>query len=630
MSFRRHLLLVIAALVLWGQDAAKAGMLTPQFGNVEEEDWTEVPPDEYPDARAIILFDEGFFELGWEKTYLNRHIRIKIFDKSVIDDVANIEIPLFDGFKIEELEAHTITPDGRTIDIEDTYEKRVDNVDVMAFAFPAVENGCIIEYQYRIRRDWPGTGIWYLQHELFTKRSVYIVTGFRWFSPVGNNIPDSVHAVYMSTDEQRMFILNLTDLAPAKEEPLMGARHANIAWVGHWPSSISGRYSDFGWNDMGDIVEEWIDSSVADNRTEIRRIADSICAGLENDFEAVRRLYDFVSSRILTVDEQEQAENITAILASGVGTAYEKNMLFIELLKSLDIPARYLYIGTRKKIGKLNLSIRSMAQFDRVVCHLDLDTVAYVLDPATRCATFPYPDTDDLVSQGLLIDGRQSRIINLRHPSRTSGTDLASYVHIADDGSAICSTTVIVKGYAMTNWCRKQTDSISAREFLEDRLEKLNIPYKITDIQIAFQDEKDRLLVEFVLDLTDFATVVDSNLLLPLCLLPVADNPFTSDRRMFPVDFTYTFSSKHQIQIYLPDGMEAEDIPPDVRKRIQGGLFERRTMADGSQIIVKTFLEIKKPTFPADMYGSVKELYDIMSSATHDRALAAISPPGSR
>jgi len=594
---------------------------TPAFGSVSEEEWAESPPENYPEARAMVLFDEGFYELEWRKIFFNRHVRIKIFRKDEVNDIAYVEIPLHEGDEIRELNAHTILPDGHTVGVEDFFNKTVNKVKVRAFTFPAVEDGCIVEYRFRIRCKKYGPRRWDFQNNIYTKRSTYSVKG-GGAEPITNNLPMFTEATYEEIDGDSLYTLELTDLMPVKDEPLMGARLDHMIWVDHWGASVAGQYSRYGWNDLGEWVEEWMASDLHDSRKEMRKCADSLCEGLQDEIETIDRVYEYVSNEIVTDDNLEDAENLKDIMRDGRGTTYEKNLLCVELLRSRDIPARPLFISTRDQSGKINARIRSLSQFNRLLCCIDYDTTMYLLDPAAACATFLHPDRDDLAEQGFLIDGEDSRILNLSHRPRNNGTDIFSTVHIDEEGSAICSAAVICRGYAMDRWCREDFDSLTIEEMIGDMLEDREIDFEIIEIGHTLDSEKDRLIIEMVLHMTEFALTVDDNLFIPMCVLPVEKNRFESDHRMFPVDFTYTFSDKHQTQIYLPEGMQVGDLPRNAYKQIQGGVYKRQTAADGNQILVKAELNISRPLFPVPQYASLKELFEVMDESSQDNAVA--------
>ncbi len=614
--------IILASAVICLIGAASIHGETPKFGEISDEEWAMGAPDQYPDAKAVVIFDEGLHVLGKRAFY--RHVRIKIISKEGSEYVAEIEVDLFRGDKIKNLKAHTITPDGKKHEVKEFFNKTVDQEDVLAFTFPTIQDGYILEYKYKIERKYYGIKPWYFQSETFTKRSSYTVEmhDYENHTPIFINIPVHIRKAVeeeLKTDDGTVidFSMELTDLLPAKPEPLMGARMDNMM-------AVIFRYTGYvtGWNDIGEWIDEYIESEVHTSQKDFKKAADSICAGIEDTEQKIKKLYDFVACEIVTDDDLEQVDKPSDILKAKKGRTYEKNILLVELLKSQDLPAKPLYIGTRKEYGKINVDIRNLSQFNRVLCYLEHDTANYVLDPGARCAIYPYPEANDLADQALLIDGEESRLFDIPHRPRINGTDLMSTIHVDAEGAAVCSTTIVIKGYSMEKWREKQLDSLSAEKLAEDLLEDVEVEFEILNAVLNEDLEKDRYLFDLVLKLPEFASIMDGNFFLTPCLMPVEDNPFAGDIRNFPVDFNFTFRSKHHIQVYLPENMVVADVPRNMYQTMQGGKFTRKVLTDGNAVDIKSELDIKRASFPTKVYKDVKELFDIISQSSLDQVLA--------
>ena len=88
--------------------------------------WGQQTPTEYrrdrlsddPGASASVSFDRGMITVGpgLKFTY-ERHRRFQIFRTSG-SHLANIKIPYHKSEKIEKIEAHTLTPDGRVVPVK--------------------------------------------------------------------------------------------------------------------------------------------------------------------------------------------------------------------------------------------------------------------------------------------------------------------------------------------------------------------------------------------------------------------------------------------------------------------------------------------------------------------------------
>jgi hypothetical protein len=622
----RSCVLIIAACVMV---FANVQAETPEFGEISDEEWSLGPPKEYSHAKAVIIFDEGIYTVSRGKRILDHHVRIKIFNKEGALDIADVELKIHEGDKIKKLEAHTITPDGKKIVVKEFYDKKVEKVDVKAFTFPAIEDGSIIEYKYHLVRNRYGIKTWYFQNDIFTMRSAVTIKQKLkyWAEPVCTNIPiEFVKIAEETFDENNKskddYRLELTNLMPAKSEPLMGARLDNLVSLKFSSKRSSGKTAAYGWNDIGKWLTEWYDSDANTSLKKIKKVSDSICGDLDNDEEKTRRLFSYVANEIKTDNDLDAAKKLADIMKNRKGIRYEKSHLLRGLLKVQDIPAKLMYIGTRKQHGKLNALIRSTSQLNRLLCYVDYDTAGYVLDPGAECAIFPYPIANDLAEQGLLFDGEESRLLGIPHTPRINGTDMMPTLHINDDGSASFSTTIIIKGYSMEPWLEKRNDSISDLKIAEEMLEDLEVDFEIEVATLTLDMEKDRMLFEIILDLPDFASIVDENIFFTPFILPVKENPFDSDHRIFPIDFSYKFLNKQQTQVYLPENMTVGDVPKNIYQKIEGARLTRRITSEGNQVFIKAQFEVSRPSFPPASYPAIKELFDLISESSLDQILA--------
>jgi hypothetical protein len=281
-----------------------------------------------------------------------------------------------------------------------------------------------------------------------------------------------------------------------------------------------------------------------------------------------------------------------------------------------------LMIGSRKRHDKVAVDSKTLNQFDRTLCYIAGDSSAYILNPGARYSIFPYPEAGDLAVQGFLLDGKESRLMDIPHRPRTNGTDVASTITVDEAGNAVCSTTIIIKGYSMEPWRKRQLDSLSDTRMAEDLLEDLEFDHEITSAKLEEDLENDRYLFNLVLDLPDFVSVVDNNFFFTPFIMPVEDNPFAGDVRNFPIDFNYVFRNRHQIRVILPPDMAVSDAPRNIYQTMEDAKFTRKVMAEGNEIAIQSELNIKRPSFPTSTYKNIKEMFDLMSQSCLDQALA--------
>ena len=161
------------------------------------DDWSPISSEELalkddplnPGAPAIILYRETFS--NHEESFETHHFRIKILNERGAE-YGNVEIPYFKGlYRVEDIKARTVQPDGASMAFDGPiYEKTIVKARKLkgfakTFSLPAVEEGSIVEYRYRLqgKKSALFTPPWIIQGELSLRRARF---SFRQYvAPLG-------------------------------------------------------------------------------------------------------------------------------------------------------------------------------------------------------------------------------------------------------------------------------------------------------------------------------------------------------------------------------------------------------------------------------------------------------------
>jgi len=311
-----------------------------KWGKVTEEEWNCPPPSRYPGAEAAVLFDNGQLEVSIDpaRIKLQRHTRIKIFNKNAADEAATVELVFSKEDRVVGLKAQTILRDGRKISVEDFFEKKTGDVNIRSFTFPAVEDGCILEYCYsqshqRLFRLEP----WYFQSRNYTFRSrlaVALDEGFT-YNVARKNIPAQLmepkredHS--FGGEHIENFVWTITDILPLKDEPVSSARLDNLISLQFRLMKFQNQYVeldfDYSWEELGEMKEEVYKEFLGKSNPS-KVVADSVCLGAADDQAKLTRLYHFVRDGIETRDESEEDNDASKLLTNRRGAEVEKNLL---------------------------------------------------------------------------------------------------------------------------------------------------------------------------------------------------------------------------------------------------------------------------------------------------------------
>ncbi|MDD4050595.1 MAG: transglutaminase domain-containing protein [candidate division Zixibacteria bacterium] len=618
--------------------AAAAPVLAQKWGEVSSAEWQITPPEKMPEAPAAILFDLGEMTVCFDpfETILERHVRIKIFKKDAGADAATIEIPCLEKDRIKGLEAQTISPGGTKTPVKDIFTKKVDDVKIMTFTFPVIEDGAILEYRYRLinERLWE-LDPWYFQSEWYTFRShlsVVMHVGFS-YDVVRVNIPIAMqNPVIKETGSIRVptktFIWELTDLMPAPDEPYMAAKwdfltslRFNLVGFSLYFDSVSFVLT---WPEIGENVEKWSRRFTGHDK-DLALIADSLCAGEVLSHKKIKLLYTWIGDKIETRAESEDIDDALELLRLGHGTASEKNLALAGLLRTQGIIAHPVFIGRRDEHALFNPDIHRLSQFDRILCYVCDDSLGGLYDAGDELAIFPYLPPKDLVDLGLLINGDSTGPVTLQHFPRPSGTSVTSSLDLRPDGSALCSANVIIQGYDLSAYMKFIKDSLPAADIVDRIIDKSQVEYTLQSAVRKYEPETDQLSFDIILELPHLGAVVDETVFFsPFITEMISGNVFSSERRNFPIDFCYPRYARLRTFVRLSSGMTAADLPADIMEPIPDGLFSRSMKAAGNVIEVKARLDLRKSLYAVAEYDGMKKLFETMSASYADKIAVAL------
>ncbi|MBD3216921.1 MAG: DUF3857 domain-containing protein [candidate division Zixibacteria bacterium] len=631
MCFRT--LLKFAALAIFLMFFTAQYLSAQDWGDIEEWEKVIQPPAEFADEPAMVLFDKGEMRIDISGMTFIRHVRIKVFDKDNVGDIASVDISYYENDKFSKFKAHTILPNGNKKEVKDKFEKKANHYKTLTFTFPAITDGSILEYQYKIfKQGISSIEPWYFQNPAYTLKSIFSVTlapGFTYNARV-SNLPYHLQNPKKETVREfsvvkSKFMWEVDSLAPARSEPLAGAVSNYKASLHFQLRAYKDRYNDISfmpkWEDIGKGMSKSINESFAESE-KLPSLAVELTAGAASLEDTITGIYDFVRDSIW-IDETGRRSyynnDFDRLIEERAGFAIQKNLLLVGLLRECGLNANPFLIGTRG-FCNLNPKIVQMSQFNHLICHLGLGDKTYVLDTGERSVVYPYVPSYDLVKAGLLVVGDSSRISNLPlPPERKSSIQLNAVINLHESGSAVCSTFICVQGYENAEYDEYLMDTVSQQQIATGMLEEVEFDYEVHEAVTGYYPEGDSLSIQMVVEFPEFGLSLGNTMLINPCLLPLIDNPFDSDKRQFPVDFQYEYVHYHQVTINLPENMTVADLPVNITRKNDCGKYMRSFMSNGNSIASSLYFKLNKATFLPQEYDGLKELFDEVSETSTDQ-----------
>lgn len=621
------------------------------WGKVTEEEIEFALPPQYSDQAAAVIFDDGELEIprpsGDFPIQLKRHKRIKIFRPEGAEVAVNITIEVYPGDKIKDVKAQTISADGKRtweVDDDDIHKQSVEDFETVTFTFPAVEPNCFVEFKYKLRHSrYVFLDPWYFQDKHFTKESRFsciIHTGFD-YSVSMKNVPYELQqpeqkSLYIWGEKCAEFIWTLNDVPPVSPEPYMPAAEDLYASLSFQLAKYEDYYSfvEFAsdWSSLGELVTEILDKRV-DDRDDIADLAKRVlteCKGA-TAVDTLKCLWNYIKENYKTESViQTYFVDITDtddLLEDRKGSAPGKNLLLVEMLKSVGVDAKPLLILTRE-FRRFDPQIYQLNQFDYLLCLAVADSVTYILDTQDKRIAFPFIPAQCQAEGGLLVEGENSRPVRLTHPQRISAITTHAQLSVRQDGSAICSTHVNLRGHFLAYIDRLldgeiEPDDITA-SLIEDA-DDLTFELDTTIVQEFCTD--DSVVIDLVMTFPDLGQMLDDNLVFEPLIFAPRENPFEKSERNSPVDFGFALSQYVVTDIVLEDGIELASIPAQMRESIDGVLFNRTSFGGGNQARVVSQLIVDKEIFQPHEYPELRSIFETASQAGLERAVAQKAQP---
>ncbi len=176
MFSKKYLFLLIAIVAIQcGYAQLQAPTVTPD-PEYKSYKWDETPkihalsPDEQKMGMVVVKdkrIVEYYFEDGNVVMYITRHMIIRVNSDKAIEEANTVYIPMPDGVTLENVEARSVTKDGKVTTLNSANIKDVDNYQNLGrfkiFAIDGIESGSEVEYMYTLQEPSRKSGSEYIR-----------------------------------------------------------------------------------------------------------------------------------------------------------------------------------------------------------------------------------------------------------------------------------------------------------------------------------------------------------------------------------------------------------------------------------------------------------------------------------
>lgn len=485
---------------------------------------------------------------------------------------------------------------------------------LVEFTVPDVQQGTVIEYEYKIHsqlfwqlRDWyaqceipvvyakldmniPNYLIFNIEDHGIQRLTYTCTMGTLQYKvesdPLANPMyVNTNHYVYEGRDLKGMakddYVWNIQDYcagitAELKEYRLRGMNQMDFATSWEKIDEMILGSDDLGihLNDHSPLAAELKDAAaVADLR------------------DRVAAVYRLVMSKVKWNGKYELSPALTSeTLAKGEGSNADINLLLIQSLQDAGLTAAPVVLRTRD-LGQLPYNFPSILKLSTFIVGVVMPSGGNIyLDASSSNGWLNTLPEVMLVEKARLVQkGKQSQWVNLQKVTK-SETSIAVDAQLSADGTLSGTQTTLLRGLSAMHY-RQQAGKTG--DFSQEVKEEQPFSRKgdVSDGTIS---------------------------ILPFSTPPLADNFFAADSRLMPVELPSQSTEKIVVNITLPEGYTLAEIPqqtvastPD--KGISGRYMVTQT---GQKVRVVYQFTVSKMMQPQQNYDALRGIYDMFSKCS--------------
>lgn len=604
-------------------------------------------------AGAVILYEAGSTEVegnakGWFSLVYKEFKRIHILKKSAYNE-ADIEIALYTSGNAEEelegLKAVTYNlEDGKVVetrlDKANVFkEKRNKNLVIKKFTLPNVKEGCIIEYEYKVKSDflhhvtpWSFEGgeprLW-SEYRLTVPQFlnfVFLSQGYRAFTIKDKKDRTASFTVNDNTgagrNESTRFNSGVTEYRWAMQDVPELKRESFTSTIKNHVSRIEFQLSSYQYpltphDFMGSwpgLTKELLESEFFGNNLKgangwLSDIVKPLIADAKSDEEKAKKIFAYVRDNITCTSHSGlyTSKNLKTVVKEKAGNVSEVNLLLTAMLRYAGIAADPIILSTADHGYTYDLyPIRD--RFNYVVTRAAINNTTFMLD-----ATHPRLGFGKLEPE--CYNGH-ARIVNVE----------ATPLELLADSLKERKITSVLINQIDGAWTGKfnQLSGYYASLRIRDKIKESGQESFFKDIKKAYgsdvtiQDPVVDSLTFFEAPIgmsytfnTDFGNQ-DILYLNPMFGEGYKENPFKSAARSYPVEMPYTIDETYNLSLFVPDAYEVDELPKQIALKLNedgDGYFEYLISQSGNVISMRSRIKLQRAYFAPDEYDSMREFF---------------------
>ena len=255
---------------------------------------------------------------------------------------------------------------------------------------------------------------------------------------------------------------------------------------------------------------------------------------------------------------------------------------------------------------------------------VDINNNPVYLDTADEFCPPGVLAADCNVTVGLLVDEESAKITKIHAKDVKSMTHILSEITLNQGGILTANSTFKLQGYPAAD-ARGEIKSGSLHDFGEKQLKKSFEEFILDSIWIEKQKDPGTLVFHMNYQLKNFAEDAGEMLYLPAPLFTKnKSNPLKTPKRLYPVDYSNTFSELESVKIKLADNMSIVELPRKVKDNSRYASYSSFIFKGKNSFELNRHFAIKKVSFQPSEYKELKRIYDSMTSSDQNQFVISV------
>ncbi len=587
-----------------------------------------------PNAPAVVLFKKaeflmwGYDSQGAISSRLLVQERRKILTEQG-KDLAEVAVAHNDFIRLSGFKGRTVLPDGREVPLGsdarfERKESKRSGRRVTTVAFPSVDVGAILDYQYELRME----SIYFLEPWYFSEELPVV------YSEMTFKIPREIQTQGWNRDPFKVGLKNETKKSsrgtelrvwgenlPSVPDDPFGLPFADLATqmmivpAAYQDRDVYEKLMD-SWPSVCEMLEEYYgkarrkDGGVAKKAKEV--------AGSSGARQKAEALYRFVRDEIETVNQPgiflAEGSSVEKTLSQKSGDPAEKALLLQSLLNAVKLEAKVVWAADRMH-GQIDPQVPNPLWFDTVLVAVDLEGQRVFLDPTDRALAFGRLQYGYEGTPALIHDAKKPEGIVLPEPPHDQNARRAVVdLDLDTEGRLSGKGEVTYTGHHAWQRIDWKDDEAATLEAWKKWLGEEYPGFQIDGVRFEEKPDEQTARVFWTMKQREEDVLGDEATLVPSRPLGPARQPFVQDasKRRSPVLFLFPDRDEVELRLRWPEGWNLESQPKlaSTKNRV-GALTVGLELNDAERSLVyRRQMDVTQRQLPSmQMYEEARALF---------------------